>query len=192
MIRYLILWTLLLSQLTIFGSESTEKTEQNDRGMLAQAQPFLSWNVTVGGFFQHHRAGVFTGLPYSYDYRFLGAEYAYHLSGAAKDGFYGKAYALRRWYKAGFETNARENTDPKKKNSPVYDTLDHHKENHYGVLIGYQGMMFQSKHLYIQTGIGWQYNDNPVKLGPTVFGLGNDITHWNSTTGELAIGYLLF
>lgn len=199
MIRYLILWTLLLSQLALFGAESSEKPEQNDRGILAQAEP-LSLNFTMGGFWQHHRAGVFTGPPSPSaitKYRSLGAEYAYHFSGAATDGFYGKAYAARRWYKAGLEVNPRESIDPKGKSSFVHDTLNHHRENHYGVLIGYQGMMFQSKHVYIQAGFGWNYNDNPVDIGPNliVFGDNNSayaIKHRTSTALELAIGYLLF
>ncbi len=188
MIRCLMLGVLLLPQFALFGSESSEKPQQIDRGVFAQVQPLL-WNFTAGGFFQHHRAGVFTGLPSLHDHRFLGAEYAYHFSGATKDGFYGKAYALRRSYK-NLHAKSRNIGDPNGKGVWVENTLDHHRENHYGILIGYQGMMFQSKHLYIQTGFGWQYNDNPVKLNPGYFT--DDIEHWNAPTGELAIGYLLF
>lgn len=191
MIRYLIFGALLLPQLALFGSESSEKPQQIDRGVYAQAQLLL--NPTVGGFWEHHRAGVFTGPPSpSARYRSLGAEYAYHFSGAATDGFYGKAYAARRWYKAGLEVNPRESTDPKGKSSLIYDMLNHHRENHYGILIGYQGMMFQSKHVYIQAGFGWNYNDNPVDTGPTVFSLNANTKHRTSTSLELAIGYLLF
>lgn len=184
---------LLLFSIGLLGSDSKKVPKTKVVGAFFQVQPIPS-NVTIGGFRGNHRAGLYTNALatyylYSY-YKSLGFEYAYHLNGATDYGYYGKIFAEHRRYRSGFRVHERSVETPKGP-SLEYDTVDHYKNNHYGALIGYQ-WLFASPRLYMQAGVGWQYNDNPVRIGSTIFYLGEDTQRRWSTTGEFAFGCLLY
>jgi hypothetical protein len=180
---------LLLSSLLLPPvSHGEETSNTKKRGAFFQAQP-VAWNFTGGGFLGNHRVGLYTNSGV-FTYRSLGLEYAYHIHGVTNNGFYGKIFAEHRKYDPGLQVNSRY-VEEGKSGHWEQDILDHHTDNHYGVLIGYQ-WLFASPHFYMQAGLGWQYNDNPVNIGPTLFGFGADIKARQTATGELAFGYLFY
>lgn len=141
-----------------------------------QFQP-IPLGVTLGAYKDIHRAGLYASQGSEKLYRALGLEYAIHPEGVTSTGGYGKVYALRRWY----------NEIAILKGDTYVETSDH-TANHYGAIVGYQGQFNEVIPLYLQLGIGWQYNDNPVKSNHVaIYGFGQDMRSWQEATGDVAL-----
>ena len=138
---------------------------------------------------ENHRGGIFASRNVAgrFAYRSIGLEYAYHFSDIASAGLYAKVFAEHRQYDPGLEVNSHFVDE---KGAWEHDVLGHHRANHFGAMLGYQWMLFSSS-AFIQAGLGWQYNSNPVDIGGTMYGVGQSVKSRSEATGELGIGFLL-
>ena len=174
------------ANLKLQASKSPENSsDKPDPNIFFQANPFPV-TLTFGGMFAKHRAGIFgsTFKSGNFGYRSLGLEYSHLPAGVTEDGVYVKLYVEYRKFDPGLEVNSKYSD---KKKQWTHDTLDNHRETHFGALIGYHANV--ARPLYLDIGLGWQYNTNPVDIGSTIFGIGQSIKSRQGATGELALGY---
>ncbi len=145
-------------------------------------------SVGIGIGWENHRGGIF-GAKYKgpFAYRSIGLEYAYHFKNVGNEGSYTKIYADHRQHDPGLKLKSRFVGE---RGEWEHDVLDHHQTNLFGAMVGHQWMLFSSS-AFIQVGLGWQYNTNPVNIGPTMFGVGQSVKSRSEATGELGIGFLL-
>ncbi len=180
---------------TIFWTSCTAATAQESAPagpvLFIQGHIFPS-TFTFGATVQKHRLGIFTSKSNGNVYYSLGTEYAYHFSGALKTGVYIKAFFERRWFAPGLEINERYDEESR---TWKHDTVDNHTANHVGAIFGVQWHLGMPQ-LFMQAGIGWQHNSNPINARRPKFyiGLGDshDVRARTEVAGEVGIGYFFF
>jgi hypothetical protein len=173
---------IIVSERSDPAPSDSSKPETN---FFVQLNPFPP-TLTLGGIFAKHRAGIF-GSRYksgNVGYKSLGLEYSHFPLGGKVNGIYGKLYIEHRKFDAGLEVNSKYSDEKKQW---MHDTLNDHSETHFAAIAGYHTNFASS--LYIDIGLGWQYNTNPADIETSGFGVGQSIKSRQEATGEVAIGY---
>jgi hypothetical protein len=145
----------------------------------------LGWIPTslgVGAVLKQHKFGIYGSSYWSF-YQAVGAEYAYHLADVNQDGFYGKLYSEYQKFDHNL-TVSSENSNGSWKE----ENINKRTSIHTGALVGYQKII--SDRAFVNIGVGWQYNNHPVKVDSTALG-GQSMRSWTEVTGEFVLGFLL-
>jgi len=186
-IFWILTLTLFLQKLA--NATEEENSSEDHSAYFIQTQTFLWPKLSVGGVYADHRVALTTSRRWATSYRSLGGEYAYHLRGAATWGPYAKVFFERRWYDDGIRRPSIYHEQEKRWERK--EDINNHTANHVGAMLGFQWSLGIPE-LFMQAGIGWQHNDNPIDLESGMIGLDQDTESRTEAAGEIAVGYFFF